>query len=160
MAVLNGFYVFTTKVVSLPDWKQKFELFLNECRADLPKPRYIATELRMWEDHCRNIDGTRPTVLSTLFPTIDKVAFPNICTAMQILATLPVTTCTCERSISVLRRLKTYLRNTMSENRLIGLALLHVHREIQLDIQEVIDRFAIRHPRRMKLLDILNTDPQ
>ena len=121
--------------------------------------RYIDSELSMWEDHCLAIEGTPPETLSTLLPTIGRATFPNIHTAMQILATLPVTTCSCERSISVLRRLKTYLRNSIAQNRLNGLALLHVHREIQLDVQEVIDRFAIRHPRRMKLADILNTDP-
>ena len=48
----------------------------------------------------------------------------------------------------------------MSENRLNGLALIHVHGDVDLDVNEVIDRFAIRHPRRMKPLDILNTDPE
>ena len=78
---------------------------------------------------------------------------------MQILATLSATTCTCERSISVLRRLKTYLRNAMTENRLNNLALLHINRDIHVDPQEVLDKFANRHPRRIKLANILNTDP-
>ena len=160
MAVLNGFYAFPDKVVSVSNWKMKFEVFLGECLDDLPETRYVGTELSMWEDYCRTLDHTPPPTLSTLLPTIDKVSFPNIYKAIQILATLPVTTCTCENSITVLRRLKTYLRSTMSENRLKGLALLHVHRDIDLDVNEVIDRFAIRHPRRMKLLDILNTDPE
>ena len=38
------------------------------------------------------------------------------------------------------------------------LALLHIHREIDLDVHEVIDRFAIRHPRRMKLINFLDSD--
>lgn len=47
----------------------------------------------------------------------------------------------------------------MTENRLNNLALLHIHRDIHIDVQEVVDQFAIRHPRRMKLVDILNSDP-
>ncbi len=159
MSQLSGFYAFPSKVVSLPEWKEKFSSFLDVHADDLPELRYIDTELAMWEEHCMSIVGTPPETLSALLPTIDKLTFPNIYVAMQILATLPVTTCTCERSISVLRRLKTYLRSTMTEKRLNALALLHVHREINLDVQEVINRFAVRHPRRMKLLDILNTDP-
>ena len=54
--------------------------------------------------------------------------------------------------------LKTYPRNTMSENRLNGLAMLNVHREASVDVNEVIDRFARRNPRKMKLIDILNCD--
>ena len=162
VAELDGFYAFPSKVVSLPDWKKKFSSYLEKHVDDLPVPeqRYVETELRLWEERCLNqLVGTPPETLSALLPTIDRMTFPNIYVAMQILATLPVTTCTCERSISVLRRLKTYLRNTMTGNRLNDLALLHVHREIHLDVEEVINRFAIRHPRRMKLIDILNTDP-
>ena len=40
---------------------------------------------------------------------------------------LPVTSCEAERSFSTLRRLKTYLRTTMSQERLNGLALLNVY---------------------------------
>ena len=53
----------------------------------------------------------------------DKLSYPNIFTAFQIFVTIPVTTCTCKRSISGLRRLKTYLRSTMTDNRLTALAL-------------------------------------
>ena len=40
-----------------------------------------------------------------------------------------------------------------------GIALLNVHREICLDVNAVIHRFAILHPRRMKLINIINSDP-
>ena len=58
-------------------------------------------------------------VYSSLCPTIARLR--------QLLATWPVTTCSCERSISALRRLKTYLRSTMQQERLLSLAVLHVH---------------------------------
>ena len=47
----------------------------------------------------------------------------------QILATLPVTTATNERRFSNLRYLKNYLRSTMEETRLTGLAQLYVCRD-------------------------------
>jgi len=37
---------------------------------------------------------------------------------LQIILTVPVSSCTAERSFSALRRLKTFLRSTMSQNRL------------------------------------------
>ena len=55
--------------------------------------------------------------------------------------------------------LKTYLRRTLSEHRLNVLALLHINLEIDLDMHKVIDRFAFRHPCRMKLINILDSDP-
>ena len=113
----------------------------------------------MWEEHCKRINGVPPANLTTLLTSIDRVSFPNIYTALKVLATVPITTCTCEGSISSLRRLKTYLRSAMSEHRLNGLALLHIHHEIDLDVHEVIDRFAIRHPRQVKLINFLDSDP-
>jgi hypothetical protein len=46
----------------------------------------------------------------------------------------------------------------MGEKRLRSLALLKVHREIKLDLDKGIDRFALKHPRRMLLVDLLNSD--
>ena len=55
---------------------------------------------------------------------VDKDYFPNIYVILVILATLPVTSCECERSISMLKLLKTSLRSTMGNDRLNGLALM------------------------------------
>ncbi|CAB0042463.1 unnamed protein product [Trichogramma brassicae] len=49
--------------------------------------------------------------------------FPNIFLLLKIYATLPVTTCTPERSFSTLRRLKTYLRNSCGQDRLASWTL-------------------------------------
>ena len=67
------------------------------------------------------------------------------------MATIPVTTCECERVISALRRLKDYKRSTMINERLNAIALLHIHKELILDVEEVIDVFA-RDPRRLELI--------
>jgi hypothetical protein len=68
--------------------------------------------------------------------------YPNIHRLLTILATLPVTTASAERSFSTLRRLKTYLRSTMSSERLTSIALLNIHPDIPCPVEEVINRFA------------------
>ncbi|KYQ53435.1 hypothetical protein ALC60_00008, partial [Trachymyrmex zeteki] len=59
---------------------------------------------------------------------------------------LPVTTAIIERFFSTLRRVKTWLRSTMSESRLSGLCMLNIHRQkIANDenfITQVIDKFG------------------
>ncbi|CAB1449808.1 unnamed protein product, partial [Pleuronectes platessa] len=52
--------------------------------------------------------------------------------------------CTCERSFSVLRRVHTWLRRTMGQERLHHLAIMAVEKDALcgLDHGEVIDRFA------------------
>lgn len=75
----------------------------------------------------------------------------NIRTLLYLLACLPITTCTNERSFSTLRRLKTYLRNTMSDQRLNGLALLSIHRELAPSTEEVVDTLSLGK-RKIKLV--------
>jgi hypothetical protein len=58
-----------------------------------------------------------------------KHFFPGVKKIIEIFLTLPCTTCTIERSFSTLRRLKTWLRATMGNNRLSGLAMLSIHKE-------------------------------
>jgi len=61
---------------------------------------------------------------------------------LKLLATLPVLTSTPERTFSTMNRLKNYLHNSSGQERLTGLALLSVHRQIHNDPDEIIDRFA------------------
>ena len=58
------------------------------------------------------------------------------------MCSLPVSVATAERSFLTLRRLKTWTRSTMQEERLSGLALMHVHRDIDVDIEKVITTLA------------------
>ena len=51
-----------------------------------------------------------------------------------------------------LKRLKTYLRATMLQEKLTGLALLHIHQDIIVPIDEIIDRFADLGPHRLAYL--------
>lgn len=51
-----------------------------------------------------------------------------------------------------MRRLMTYLRNSASENRLVGLAFLNIHRNIFITDDMVLDKFA--NSRQAKRLDI------
>ena len=148
---MNAVYGLTRNVVVYPDWQTKFTKFLEMYEHDLPQPRFVTTELEMWSQRCRMEKGQLPSKLTDVLTFVGKISFLNIYTAFQIFATIPVNSYACERSVSVLRRLKTYLRSTMSDTRLRGLALLNFHREIQLNTEEVIEEFATRNPRRMML---------
>ena len=80
-----------------------------------------------------------------------KIPFPGIYVAVKTLLTYPVSTCVAERSCSSMKRLKTPLRNTMSEDRLSSLSVLHIHKHKELDVNEVISEFARRKNRRLAL---------
>ena len=79
---------------------------------------------------------------------LDKT-LPHFAKAAKILATIPATSCSAERSFSGLRQLKTYLRSTMGQTRLSNLSLLYLERQTsnKLDVKCIIDIFGQRHGR-------------
>ena len=56
---------------------------------------------------------------------------PFLYEATSLLATIPATSCSAERSFSGLQRLKTYLRSAMGQERLCSLPLLSIERNFQ-----------------------------
>ena len=89
--------------------------------------------------------------LDTTTKTLIFVDKDYIYVLLVISATLLVTSCECERSISMLKLLKTSLRSTMGNERLNGLALMLIHRYIELNPDAVVEEFSRRHPRRLLL---------
>ena len=71
-------------------------------------------------------------------------SFSDVYTAFMLFMTLPVTVATAERSFSKLKLIKTYLRNTMVQDRLSGLTLLSIEntQARAVDVTKIIDDFA------------------
>ena len=63
---------------------------------------------------------------------------------LRLYLTLPVASAISERTFPSLRRLKTYLRSTMTQNRLNNCLLLHCHKSITdtLDIVDIAKKFV------------------
>ena len=76
----------------------------------------------------------------------------------MIICTVPVTSYSSKRSFSGLKRVKSALRSTMGNEQLSSLSLLHLHRDIDVNIPEIVDEFARRHPHCLQLGDILSAD--
>ena len=83
-----------------------------------------------------------------------QVTFSETVSLLNILITTPMTTAEAERCFSTLKRIKTFLRNSMGQERLNVLAMLSMERELVLNIRDfnekVIDRFAALKERRAK----------
>ncbi|XP_044574048.1 52 kDa repressor of the inhibitor of the protein kinase-like [Drosophila ananassae] len=78
----------------------------------------------------------------------DETFYPTVYRFLQIGATLPETVASSERSFSTLRRLKTYLRNKTGEQRLNGLALLNIHRDLEVTSDAILSIMA-QKPRKI-----------
>lgn len=110
----------------------------------------VEVEYMRWQSYWRRMELTkRPAqVLDALTVSNDLGTYPCVTVLLRIFATLPVTTATSERSFSALKYIKNYLRSTMTDTRLNGLAHLYVNRDIQLNYDDVIDEFA-KYNRRL-----------
>uniref|UniRef100_H2XRJ7 Zinc finger MYM-type protein 1-like n=1 Tax=Ciona intestinalis TaxID=7719 RepID=H2XRJ7_CIOIN len=85
-------------------------------------------QLKSYTAH-KNLSISGIEDLRSLFASNESLAImmPNISNLLKIYMTIPCTTCEAERCFSTLRRIKNYLRTTMTQNRLKNLVLLNVH---------------------------------
>jgi hypothetical protein len=80
--------------------------------------------------------------------------FSNACIAYRILLTILVTVASAEICFSKLKLIKSYLRSTMSQERLNGLAILSIKKKKMLENLEyknLIKNFASQKARRINL---------
>ena len=141
-----------------PQWSENVKQLAELYQDDLPSPQNLNIESLCWGVRWDNHKGEVPNKPADTLLQCDSNYFPNIFTLLRIVCTLPVTTCSCERSISGLKRLKTYLRSTMGQARLNGLALMYFNYGMSIDYEAVLSAFARKHPRRMTMLDVLDSD--
>ena len=97
-------------------------------------------------------EETSPSHFTEALESCDVDIYPSVCALLEIASVLPVSTATVERSFSTLGLLKTYLRNSTSEDRLNGLALLSIYSEMKIDIDSVLNRFGSSKNRRLLLV--------
>ena len=78
--------------------------------------------------------------------------FPNIVKILKVYLTIPVSSASSERSFSCLKRLKNYLRSTMTDDRLSSLSTLTIESQelTKIDINKTIDIFANSGNRRLQ----------
>ncbi|KAG5878617.1 hypothetical protein JTB14_000641 [Gonioctena quinquepunctata] len=122
-------------------------LILYESKVDL---ELVESEFEFWKIYWqKKSDVDKPSCAIEALGECNSELFPNIFKLLHILSSLPVTTSIAERSFSTLRRVKAYLRNSCDQDRLTGLALMSVHREINIATEDVISEFAIKKNRRL-----------
>ncbi|KAJ4449795.1 hypothetical protein ANN_01199, partial [Periplaneta americana] len=101
----------------------------------------LVCEFELWNTFCK---GKQYKSVWEMYIACEYDFYPHVKELLKILLTLPVSTSTSERSFSTLKRLKSYLRNTMGNDRLNGLALLNIHRDITVSPQDVVTALKIK----------------
>ena len=140
------------------NFDQQF-LFVCEFYKDDIIPDDLRSQLVIFGHSFQSIPDKEKPTAPTIFDikeyfaklsTVQRDLLMQVGLLLKQILVMPATNATSERSFSALHRVKTYLRSTMTQNRLNNLLLLHVHKEYtdSLDLKSVINRFISGCPVR------------
>jgi hypothetical protein len=81
-------------------------------------------------------------------------SFGEIKKVIERVLVIPVSSTSAERSFSTMKRIKTYLRTSMSTTRLHNLVLISIERELSFELiqdsTKIVDEFAKLKNRRLQ----------
>ena len=95
-----------------------------------------------------SVDSIQKALLS--LSSTQRILLNSACQLFKLLLVLPSTNATSERSFSALRRIKSYLRSTMTQARLNHLMILHYHQEMtdELDLKYIANEYILKSETR------------
>ena len=123
---------------------------------DLHDSCVVDQELKLWKRKWIDcLEKDRPDSLGAAILECDEERFPNVFRLIKIGCTIPITSCTCERSFSTLRRLRNWMRSSMSCSRLSSLALMNIHYNHEVNLDRAVEIFLTLHPRKIDLSNLM-----
>jgi len=133
------------------DHKATDDEILEFFGSDIDSCSVAKAELDIWRSYFEGKTAL-PTTPKACLEHASPLLFPHIRKFLIRMMVIPVTSCEAERSFSALRRIKTYLRSTMSQERLTGLALLTIHQHSSLvpSTSEIREEFLRKNRRLME----------
>lgn len=101
----------------------------------------------------KNMIAKECFVIDEIIPIIDNNIFPNFYKLLQAALTIPISSASCERSFSAMRRIKTWLRSTMTNDRFTNLSILNIEKDLSyvIESEKVLNIFANKE-RRLTLI--------
>lgn len=101
----------------------------------------------------KNMVNKKNIDIEDIIPIADCIIFPNHYKLLQAALTIQISSATCERSFSVLRGIKNWIRNSMTSDRFSNLSLLHIERDLSLSLHsENILNILSKIERRLNLI--------
>ena len=121
---------------------ETFGIDFQRAQRESPGSHLIKTPMILdIKDYLTSLSAAQRTLLS------------QVCNALKIILVMPATNSTSERCFSALRRVKTYLRSTMTQQRLNNLMILHVHKDItdSMNPRDVANEFVGNLEHRLRI---------
>jgi hypothetical protein len=138
---LEKFLIGDSNTETIADFASEFDLGALRMQLQMFQHQFPAKSTLEAASNLRQMT----TEVRRLFPQVERL--------VRLLLVSPASSCVAERSFSGLRRLLTWLRNSMSQERLNHVEVCHTHQELldALDLVELAKEFASRSDYRMKI---------
>ena len=131
------------------------DLVCNFFYNDFNKEDLVAELSTFYNLYLSAVEDQIPSVsnIKTALLTLSKnqqMLLSSVCRLFQLLTILPATKVTSERSFSALRRIKSYLRSSMTQARLNHFMVLHYHQDKcdSLDLKATANEYILRNETR------------
>lgn len=148
----NYKFFFKLTTMSVADVYKYASRLQKEYSNDL-EPSFT-NECLHFKGHLKSIGTEAPKTIQNMCAFIRQKnmvnIYPYIDISLRMLLCTPVSNCSTERSLSALKRIKSYLRSCSKENRLNSLAIMSIEANLTLEIDYsgVINEFAHSKCRR------------
>ena len=137
----------------------QFTLFSKSTEVELWKKEYgdyLKEKERAEKDKAIQMPKTwlcLPTLLKIFGKNGLSYLFPDLFEVVKIIATLPVTVASCERAHSKVKIINTYLRASMSDQRLEHLVKISMERDIadKIELDSLLELFKTSGNRKLAL---------
>jgi len=144
-------FLFQIIQLSPPEVYKKAEILQNIYTDDLSSS--FANECIQFRSYLMSlIENIRPKTVMDICKMIrtEKELFPYVDIALRMYLCCPTSNCSAERSFSALKRVKSYLRSRMTDDRLNRLAILSIESTLTMDMSfnDIINTFAKQNSRR------------
>jgi len=136
------------KAANKEDYSEQLHKVVAFYGSDFDKSE-LHTQLQIFGSCFSTSSGTEKITLKEALRFLQSLSdaqrsfYKQVCWVARLIIVLPATNAASERSFSTMKRIKTYLRSTMKQDRLNHLMILNIYKELtkKLDLVKVANEF-------------------
>jgi hypothetical protein len=134
------------------NFEKEFDLVTDFYNADI-NAKNLRVQFQTLKCNFPKDITTSIQTITEFIKTEGILLYSEIAVLIELLLVMPATNATSERMFSILRRIKSYLRSTMSQVRPNNLMILHIYQEetANLDLRGVANEFIGENEHRLSV---------
>ncbi len=149
-------HILCNEEANLNDYNDGFELYESDFNRELLETQLVVLHSNLSSDIKSEHGGAKVKIIIGYLQNsskCEKEFYSEVIKLCKIILVMPATNALSERSFSILRRLKTWLRSTMQQTRLNWCMILHTHTDEtdELDLRAIANEFVCRNSSRQRI---------